>query len=586
MAREGIGKDLESMFLDTAISAKVDDMEDRLSLNVFNKSYVKNISTANKNAIVLPKVSLAEVCLQQNEVNSTFLSTSLVPFINYPGSNIPKCAKVDPTSHSHAQPGRLKKTLLSEYLHKLLENDARFPGLKEEKYIINSMLDFCKDVCRMLHERYPIFRNCYFLETGSVFEGLKTNSPDEFDFMIIVPEFANPNVMKFKPANEFQLLEYDIIDKSMFTLGQDGDASFFNKIDGILQDMLLEILPEKWRISADTLGRMLTTSRIAHTLQLIYDGDNYTNFAIDVDFCLSVPLKKVPFWFDYSLLTQAGVQIIETTKPLFYIIRDKNCRLSFSVYEKVIINQYPNDSKPKCLLRLVKVLRNKFLSKIHDPNTRLMTSWMPSYWLKTLMYQMLCEHTCESCWSEINIADAVINLFQNVYDCLEAETLFSFFIPKYNLLSPFSAEQYRVRHSLTYLESPLKAEKLKYMDEIKNLLQILSALNKNQDVMSMLLTMEEERKLSTEKEYEKNLRADLLNQFYCYAYNDADDEMGFNTIKTFIKNNFPAMSISGSGYDLVLKENDEIINIDKKLAEIYETNDDGQEFNYFPLSRE
>ncbi|XP_057305811.1 uncharacterized protein LOC130644289 [Hydractinia symbiolongicarpus] len=581
MERKGIGKDLERLFLDRAISAKVDEMEDRLSLNVFNKSYVKNISTAHNNAIITPK---AKVFLRQNEVISTILSTALVPSINYPGSNIPKCAKVDPTTHSHAQPGRLKGTLLSEYVDNLLENDARFPDSKEEKYIINSMLDFCKDVCRLLHERYPIFRDCYYLETGSVFEGLKTNCPDEFDFMIIVPEFANSNVINFKPADEFQLLEYNIIDKSMFSLDQDGDSSFFTKIDGILEDMFLEILPENWRISADTLGRTLTTSRIAHTLKLIYDGDDYKNFAIGVDFCLSVPLKKVPFWLDYSTL--AGVQVIETSKPLFYIIRDKNCRLSFSVYEKVIINQYPNDSKPKCLLRLVKVLRNKFLSKIYDPNTRLMTSWMPSYWLKTVMYQMLCECTCESCWSEINIADAVINLFQKVYDCLEAETLFSFFIPKYNLLSPFSANQYRVRHRATYLESPLKAEKLKYMDEIKNLLKILSALNKNQDVISMLVTMEEERTLSTKKEYENNLRADLLNMFYYYAYNDADDEMGFNSIKTFIKDHFPAMSISGSGYDVVLRENDEIINIDKKLAETYGTHDDGQEFNFFPLSRE
>ena len=133
---------------------------------------------------------------------------------------------------------------------------------------------------------------------------------------------------------------------------------------------------------------------IAHTRSLIYRGDTYNDLDIDVDFCFSVPLNKVTEWTKQFDQFSFKPFLRETKEKVFYIIFYEKCRISFSYYEKKIVNEFPLNSNPKVLLRILKVLRDKYVSKVFDHKSRSMTSLVSTYLLKTLIYYSIKRKPC------------------------------------------------------------------------------------------------------------------------------------------------------------------------------------------------
>ena len=84
---------------------------------------------------------------------------------------------------------RLKNKLLRE-LYKEAEFDREHQEVKKIEETVRYLV---QEIAESIAEKDPLFTNT-ILQSGSLYEDLKVQGPDEFDFMICLEELSTPGV--------------------------------------------------------------------------------------------------------------------------------------------------------------------------------------------------------------------------------------------------------------------------------------------------------------------------------------------------------------------------------------------------------
>ena len=85
----------------------------------------------------------------------------------------------------------------SDYLEKL-NNEAEFDREHEEvKEIEGRILSLVREISEYIGRQDPLFKN-FVIPSGSYFEDLKVEGPDEFNFMFCLEDLSKPGVCVVK----------------------------------------------------------------------------------------------------------------------------------------------------------------------------------------------------------------------------------------------------------------------------------------------------------------------------------------------------------------------------------------------------
>ena len=84
-----------------------------------------------------------------------------------------------------------------DYLEKLY-NEAEFDREHEEvKEIEERIISLVEEISKYIGRKDPLFKN-FVIPSGSYFEDLKVQGPDEFDFMFCLEHLSKPGVCEVK----------------------------------------------------------------------------------------------------------------------------------------------------------------------------------------------------------------------------------------------------------------------------------------------------------------------------------------------------------------------------------------------------
>ena len=84
----------------------------------------------------------------------------------------------------------LKSSPLDSYLRDISEHEAKFPNTTESKLIFETLDKVVLKMSTALDKKAKLFQDCSTVRVGSSAEGLKSGSPNEFDYNIILPRLS------------------------------------------------------------------------------------------------------------------------------------------------------------------------------------------------------------------------------------------------------------------------------------------------------------------------------------------------------------------------------------------------------------
>lgn len=179
----------------------------------------------------------------------------------------------------------------------------------------------------------------------------------------------------------------------------------------------------------------------AAKLRLLWNGNELTNFEVDVDLA---PVLKINGWPESSdvpervLPTNPAYPHVQNMMSRGYHAVPKvmsgnmdfyNWRVSFSIPEKIIMHSFPPDSVHLRCLRVLKLLRDKFTAKGDDGHPILLT-----YWLKTMFYYECERYPHAADWAQDRLADRCLSILLHLHECLEWQHVPYYFISMRTLL--------------------------------------------------------------------------------------------------------------------------------------------------------
>ena len=133
-------------------------------------------------------------------------------------------------------------------------------------------------------------------------------------------------------------------------------------------------------------------NQIAITLCFRYQGSEFHDLHITVDFALVIPSNKSPRWYDLAKDIDAEktssdlrVSLIDSNETHYYVIKSfKECKLSYGMEEASILSKYDVNALPLKCIRICKKLRDMVATHDFDIASETVTPIIPSYWLKTI----------------------------------------------------------------------------------------------------------------------------------------------------------------------------------------------------------
>uniref|UniRef100_A0AAY4CD66 Cyclic GMP-AMP synthase n=1 Tax=Denticeps clupeoides TaxID=299321 RepID=A0AAY4CD66_9TELE len=323
----------------------------------------------------------------------------------------------------------------------------------------DKLLDFLKD-----NTEQPFFRAATVLTSGSYYEMVKINTPNEFDMMLILP------------APQLSWTELDKHQGLFYTVSLSRPTRLHE-----IRSFLLEEPPGLTISARRILSEM---HRLVCKLIKTYtvpDGDGYwevcrrrvSSPAVTLEFRGSeggaeeisvdiVPALEVSSKQGWPIPARAGPNIDKwlgknvrhklTRQPCYFIPKRpksrhlsdaaKECwRISFSHIEKEIIRNHGN-TKTCCEGKENKCCRKKCLQLLKCLIERLKWRYerelepLCSYHGKTAFFHALSSHAHDSLWANGNISVRFMQLLQAFEGHAQSRLLPHFFVPDYNLFCP------------------------------------------------------------------------------------------------------------------------------------------------------
>ena len=286
---------------------------------------------------------------------------------------------------------QLKNKPLRE-LYKEAEFDREHQEVKEIEETVRHLV---QEIAESIAEKDPLFTNT-ILQSGSFYEDLKVEGPDEFDFMICLEELSTPGVcairaIPFRSVQDPGYVDIEIedpISRKRWKEYTSKNKKNFLKPKTLLEkfkSLIDEVLAEKKEHLSEKLAKKVEVQlrKIPVTLTLTWNGTEYKHYEISVDLVLCISVNGWPkdsnvkdrcdrFHSGYEMIrkaTQGGYHLIascigEAGKP-------RPCwRLSFSSAEGILLKQLFENSSlvHKTAVKILKVVRKKNESELCQKN--------------------------------------------------------------------------------------------------------------------------------------------------------------------------------------------------------------------------
>ena len=227
------------------------------------------------------------------------------------------------------------------------------------------------------------------------------------------------------------------------------------------------------------------------------------------------------------------------------------CRASFSIQEQEIMAEFNLSDGQKICMRLVKYLRDAFIPQDYDDKTFDLKPSIPTYWLKTIMYYMYAKYrNDEMAWKADHLNDRVLEVFETLLECLQQSSLYSFFVPSYNLLS---------------MKQPGELGAL--TDGVRSLLQLFYSCDRGEVTLGDMEAYECRQIGENEKVLYENRRSTLMEMLLTHAiYGTDDDDEELEHIQCFANHYLDGVAghtvlITGRGQDILFFEDGKSVDI-------------------------
>ncbi|KAK3093331.1 hypothetical protein FSP39_014179 [Pinctada imbricata] len=332
-------------------------------------------------------------------------------------------------------------TRLIQFLAPTMDiSEDLFQNIKE------TILSMMNQTADEVDSRYSVFERCYVLPVGSAEEGTKVESPDEFDFAVILPYFDTFEklLMVIYERNEettYSDPEFSAIVKEMSLDGHENTikANFQGALKFIWTEHMENHIPEGWTL----LERRCYTKdeSIAGTFHFLRTEDN---FIVDVDICFWTLLSKNNLEKPSRVLHQrkyimkhylGDEQKIYAVLPTDHRIEyELNVvRFAMSNHERNELNKYgPNNGRIKSY-KLAKCISKLFLPRItkHKDCDRCFDSMVSSFCLKNIVFFMAKHHTDDTLWTDDQLGNRLLEIFVILNFCMKVNqsNVSTFFVP-------------------------------------------------------------------------------------------------------------------------------------------------------------
>ena len=476
-------------------------------------------------------------------------------------------------------------------------SSAQHPKADQVKCDVEQMLD---KVVTELQSKYAMFRGCHLSGMGSTYEGTKVGSPDEFDFLIELQPLVDMGIIKFKnltaeksfvlnshgfQLQDSELRDYDILDRTffqdIFDDFKDSDANISSSsneakmtdgefirelwynVESKIAKLLIEYLLPGWT----WLDQVPGFSTLAMTQMLMWECCD-TRLFVHIDLCISLP---VSFPTQVDLMEELkGVPIIGTKefltgnldKPVMIFRSDGKARLTRCHFEMAIWQNIPTEDGRKTVYRIAKHVVAKYMPKKYNDEIFRMESFIPSYWIKTILFYMFVYYRKDEHWIPDLLAERLMEVFKHLESCLESKHLSSFFVP-HNILKSISGA--------------LGGDTSRYPAILKEVTKITSCLcrlaNGEENALEEFVKIDAQCRESNSEVEEMGLFQSLIELLYRYGYNDFADENFIKILQfkeLFLKE---SVELTGQGKSLKLNFHGERVNIDEKIHEYWKEDD-------------
>ena len=365
---------------------------------------------------------------------------------------------------------RLKNEEL-QALYKQAEFDREHEEVKE---IETRICSFVREIADFIGRMDPLFKN-FVIPSGSFYEDLKVEGPDEFDFMICLEDLSKPGVcvkkeIPLRPVPDPGYIHVQVANEAYRHRWQ----KYISKRGNLKPDVLLkrfqylikEAVSKRKRSPQEKIAEHVDVElrKIPVTIKFKWNGSKYPNYEICMDLTLCIKMYGWPDASDiptrikgghpgygvFRKAVRAGHHLVASTigesgKP-------RPCwRLSFSVAEGIVLKGIFKNPEPvsKVALKVLKVLRKKheddlcLFERDTDPDDILSLSpqsyritWaFHSYVLKTMFLHEWTEFPEDSYWTKDQLGKRVKGILQRIRSSVIGKDIRSFWVPEYKLFN-------------------------------------------------------------------------------------------------------------------------------------------------------
>ena len=354
-----------------------------------------------------------------------------------------------------------------DYLEKLY-NEAEFDREHEEvKEIEERIRSLVDEVSKYIGREDPLFKN-FVIPSGSWYEDLKVEGPDEFDFMLCLEQLSKPGVcvvkdIPLRPVADPGYVDVQVASESVRSVYR--SEKYISNRGNLKSEVLLRrfqelidrTLKRRKRRSREKIaeGVQVELRKIPVTFKVRWNGDKYRNYEVAVDLTLCIKLsgewpaasdisrrlsRGHPGYKAFQEAVRAGYHLVAST--IGESGKHRPCwRLSFSVAEGIVLKSIFKNPRlvHKVTLKVLKVLRKKHendLCLYEAASVSFNITWaFHSYVLKTMFLHEWCEFPEDSYWTKDKLGQRVRGILKRIQNSVKDRDIRSFWIPGYKLFN-------------------------------------------------------------------------------------------------------------------------------------------------------
>ena len=354
-----------------------------------------------------------------------------------------------------------------DYLEQLY-NEAEFDREHEEvKAIEERITSLINEVSAYIGRKDPLFKN-FVIPSGSYFEDLKVEGPDEFDFMLCLERLSRPGVcvvkdIPLRPVPDPGYVDVQVVSESVRSAYR--EQQYISNRGNLKSDVLLRRFQElieralrrRKRRSREKIAEdvQVELRKIPVTIKVRWKGRKYPNHEVAVDLTLCIKLSDEwpaasdirrrikrghPGYEAFQEAVRSGYHLVSST--IGESGKHWPCwRLSFSVAEGIVLKSIFNNPRlvHKVTLKVLKVLRKKHeedLCFYEAGGASFNVTWaFHSYVLKTMFLHEWCEFPEDSYWTNDKLGDRVRGILERIQNSVKEKDIRSFWVPEYKLFN-------------------------------------------------------------------------------------------------------------------------------------------------------